>query len=109
MPVIEITSRAEFYEKILESKDAAILDCYAQWCPPCKAIAPKLEEWSEHYTDVKFYKVDVEAVPDVAQELNVTAMPTFMLFKGGEKVTEVVGAQAGVIENGIKTLLLGKE
>ena len=83
-----------------------ILDCYAEWCGPCKSIAPKLDQWSEEYTDVKFYKVDVEKVPDVAQELGVSAMPTFILFKDGQKVTEVVGAVLPAIEEGIKSLLV---
>ena len=83
-----------------------ILDCYAEGCGPCKAIAPKLDQWSEEYTDVKFYKVDVDKVQDVAQELGVSAMPTFILFKDGQKVTEVVGAVVPAIEEGIKSLLV---
>lgn len=98
-------SKADFLEKILTSSDPIILDCYAEWCGPCKAIAPKLDEWSDVYTDVKFYKVDVDKVPDVSQELGVRAMPTFMLFKDGQKLTEVVGALPPAIEQGIKSLL----
>ncbi|KAJ5780052.1 hypothetical protein N7457_005212 [Penicillium paradoxum] len=105
MPVTEITSKADFMDKILGSEDPAILDCYAEWCGPCKIVAPKLDAWSEVYPQVKFYKVDVEKVEDVAQELGVRAMPTFMLFKGGQKVTEVVGAVLPAIEEGIKSLL----
>ena len=55
-------------------------------------IAPKIVELSHKYTNVKFYKLDVDEVPDVAQELGVRAMPTFLVFKDGEKVEEVVGA-----------------
>ncbi|CAG7950630.1 unnamed protein product [Penicillium salamii] len=105
MPVIEITSKAQFLEIILDGETPAILDCYGEWCGPCKAIAPKIEEWSDVYTDVKFYKVDVDKVPDVSQELGVRAMPTIMLFQGGQKVTEVVGANLPAIEEGIKSLL----
>jgi thioredoxin 1 len=96
----------DFLEKILGSEGPIILDCYADWCGPCKAISPKIDEWSDIYTDVKFYKVEVDKVPDVAQELGVRAMPTFMLFKDGLKVTEVVGAKLGPIEEGIKSLLV---
>ncbi|EEH06635.1 thioredoxin [Histoplasma capsulatum G186AR] len=69
-----------------------VIDCFATWCPPCKAIAPKLVEFSEQYPNVGFYKVDVDECPDVAQELGVRAMPTFVFFKDGQKVDEVVGA-----------------
>lgn len=63
------------------------------------------EKWSDTYTQVQFYRVDVTKVEEVAQELNVNAMPTFMLFKNGEKVTEVVGAEPHHIENVIKSLV----
>ncbi|KXG49359.1 Thioredoxin [Penicillium griseofulvum] len=106
MPINEITSKADFLEKILGSKDAVILDCYAEWCPSCKTIAPKFEDLSNTYTQVKFYKVDIDKVEEVALELGVRTMPTFMLFKDGEKITEVVGAHLSVIEQGIKTHLL---
>ena len=58
--------------------------------------------FSDVYTDTRFYKLDVDEVPDVAQELSVRAMPTFMLFKDGEKVGEVVGANPNALETAIK-------
>ena len=64
-------------------------------------IAPKVVEFSNTYPDVKFYKIDVDEVPDVAQELGIRAMPTFMLFKNGEKVGEVVGASPKALEAAI--------
>jgi thioredoxin 1 len=95
---------SEFLDNILTSSDLVVLDCFAEWCGPCKAIAPLIEQWSNENTHIKFYKVDVDKADDVAQELNVRAMPTFMFFKGGEKVTEVVGADQAQIANGIKLL-----
>ncbi|CAP79123.1 Thioredoxin [Penicillium chrysogenum] len=106
MPVIELTSKADFLEKILSPEDPVLLNCYADWCSHCKAIAPKIEELSNVYTQVKFYKVDVDKVEDVGQELGVQAKPTFMLFKGGDKITEVVGAHLPAIEEGIKSHLI---
>ena len=64
----------------------------ATWCGPCKVIAPAIVKMSAAYPSARFYKLDVDEVPDVAQELGVRAMPTFMVFKNGEKVGEVVGA-----------------
>lgn len=58
--------------------------------------------FSDNYADARFYKLDVDEVPDVAQELAVRAMPTFLLFKNGEKVGEVVGANPTALETAIK-------
>ncbi|KAK2803276.1 thioredoxin trx1 [Onygenales sp. PD_10] len=69
-----------------------VIDCFATWCGPCKAIAPKIVEYSEKYPQVGFYKIDVDEVPALAQELGVRAMPTFLFFKDGQKVDEVLGA-----------------
>ncbi|KAH0844428.1 thioredoxin [Fonsecaea monophora] len=82
-----------------------VLDCFATWCGPCKVIAPEVAKFSESddFKDkVDFYKVDVDEVPDVAQELGVRAMPTFMIFKNGEKVAEVVGANKHALEAAIR-------
>jgi thioredoxin 1 len=98
-------SKQEFLTKILNTTEPIVLDAWAEWCGPCKAIAPKIEEFSTIYPAAKFYKVDVDKVPDVAQELGIRAMPTFMFFKEGEKITEVVGANPHAIEEGIKALL----
>lgn len=57
------------------------------------------------YPEARFYKVDVDEVPDVAQELGVRAMPTFLLFKNGEKVAEVVGANPPALNAAIKANL----
>ena len=71
-----------------------MIDCFATWCGPCKLIAPKVVKMSneEKYSKVKFYKVDVDEASDIAHELAIRAMPTFLLYKNGEKVGEVVGA-----------------
>ena len=57
---------------------------------------------SDTYKDARFYKIDVDDVPEVAQELGVRAMPTFFLFKNGEKVSEVVGANPKALETAIQ-------
>ena len=56
---------------------------------------------SDVYSSVRFYKIDVDELPDVAQELGIRAMPTFMVFKSGEKVAEVVGADEKAVEAAI--------
>lgn len=101
--VNELYSKSSFNTS-LESERLIVLDCFATWCGPCKVIAPEVAKFSEseaYKEKVEFYKVDVDKVPDLAQELNVRAMPTFMLFKGGEKVGEVVGADPRALKNAI--------
>lgn len=59
--------------------------------------------FSNNYTDARFYKIDVDEVPEVAQEQSVRAMPTFLLYKDGKQVGEVVGANPAALEAAIKT------
>lgn len=61
-------------------------------------IAPEIVKMSNRYPAARFYKLDVDELPDVAQELGVRAMPTFIVFRGGEKVGEVVGANQKGLE-----------
>ena len=58
--------------------------------------------FSDTYSNARFYKLDVDEVPDVAQELGIRAMPTFLLFKNGEKIGEVVGANPKALEAAIQ-------
>jgi len=100
--VHNLQSKAD-YTKALEEKDSFIvLDCFATWCGPCKMIAPTIVKFSEKYPNTRFYKLDIDEVPDVAQDLGIRAMPTFVFFKNGEKVGEVVGANPKAIEAGIQ-------
>ena len=94
-------SKSEF-DAALKSDKLVVVDAFAEWCGPCKAIAPKVHAWSEEHTDVDFVKFDVDESPDVAQELGIRAMPTFLFFKNGEKITEVVGVNPPALEAAIK-------
>ncbi|ETS83579.1 hypothetical protein PFICI_05455 [Pestalotiopsis fici W106-1] len=91
------------WKQALKDNKVVMLDCFATWCGPCKAIAPILANHSndEKYKDVFFAKIDVDDLPELSQELGIRAMPTFMLFKDGEKADELVGANP----NALVTLL----
>lgn len=83
-----------------------MIDCFATWCGPCKAIAPKVAQFSESYPQVKFYQIDVDEVSELAAELGIRAMPSFLFYKDGKRLeNDVVGANPPALEAGIKSLV----
>ena len=79
-----------------------VVDFYATWCGPCKIIAPQLEEMDKTMDDVVFLKVDVDEAEEVAQEYNISAMPTFIFFKNGKKIDDFMGANSDKLKDMIK-------
>lgn len=70
-----------------------VVDFYAVWCGPCKMIAPKIEEYqAANSTSVVLLKVNVDDCEDIAADMGISAMPTFHIYKNGNKVDELVGA-----------------
>ncbi|KAL8771609.1 MAG: hypothetical protein Q9209_003052 [Squamulea sp. 1 TL-2023] len=99
--VHNLSSKSD-YDTALADPSLMIIDCMATWCAPCKIIAPELVKMSNTHTAARFYKLDIDEVPEVAAELGVRAMPTFVMFKNGEKIGEVVGAHADALEAKVK-------
>jgi thioredoxin 1 len=88
-----VVSDADFDKEVLQSPEPVLVDFFAEWCGPCKAMAPALEQVAtELKGKVKIAKLDVDSNPDTTQRFRIQAMPTLMIFKGGEKVAERVGA-----------------
>ena len=86
-------SDANFDQEVLKSSEPVVVDFFAEWCGPCKAMAPALEAVAADMKGkVKIAKLDVDQNPTVTQEYKIQAMPTMMIFKGGKKVAERVGA-----------------
>jgi len=86
-------SDADFDKEVLKSTEPVLVDFFAEWCGPCKAMAPALEQVAaEMKGKVKVAKLDVDQNPEVTQKYTIQAMPTLMIFKGGQKVAERVGA-----------------
>jgi len=88
---IEIGSRGEF-EHIVATYDVVLVDCYADWCGPCKQMEPAVEAVAAD-TDAAVAKVNVDVHQDLAAELGVQGVPTLVLFVGGEPTDRQVGAQ----------------
>ncbi|KAL2177716.1 thioredoxin-like protein [Thermothelomyces heterothallicus CBS 202.75] len=104
MTVHNIETVDQFKETIAKHP-VVLLDAFATWCGPCKAIAPQIAKWSEdpEFSDsIHFAKFDVDQLPDLAQELGIRAMPTFIVFKDGEKADSFTGAVPPQLLNLIK-------
>jgi thioredoxin 1 len=92
MATIHVTDDS-FDSDVLAADVPVVVDFTAVWCPPCRAIAPSLEEISEEMAgSIKIAKLDVDDNPDVTTRYGVRSMPTLIVFKGGEPVAMQVGA-----------------
>lgn len=95
MALIVTTTKQEFEENVLKSDKVVLVDFWAQWCPPCRAMAPTLEEVARSMdADVDVVKVDIEATPDnnrLASEYEVRSIPNMNVFKGGNVVDTIIG------------------
>ena len=89
------------FNALVQENDIVILDCYAMWCPPCKAAAPVFGSMSLEYENVVFAKVDVDKARALAKHLDISAMPTFKVWKNGVEV----GTQRGWSESNVRALI----
>ncbi|MGH1349531.1 MAG: thioredoxin [Methyloligellaceae bacterium] len=86
-------SDATFEEEVLKSSEPVVVDFWAEWCGPCKQIAPALEELSNELAGkVKIAKMDMEANEKIPQELGIMNLPTMLLFKDGKVVDTKIGS-----------------
>lgn len=106
MAVQEIHSYSDF-EDLISKYKYVLVDFSAQWCPPCKAIAPFYEGLAKKHSvesKLAFAKVDIEEVPEISKGYGVTSLPSFLLFTDGE----VGGIEAGSISGGGAVITEGK-
>ena len=87
-------SDADFEAQVLKATEPVVVDFWAEWCGPCKMIAPALEEIAGSLNGkVKIVKLNVDESPATAQKYGIMSIPTLMLFKNGELASRQVGAQ----------------
>ena len=104
--VIDV-KKSNFQEEVISADKLAIVDLYATWCTPCKALAPVLEELADKYADkIKVVKVNVDEEESIAAKFGIASIPTVIFFKNGQTAASFVGLRsASEIEKMIEKLL----
>jgi thioredoxin 1 len=91
--VNEIKTSQQFEQEVLNSSNPVFVDFWAEWCGPCRAVSPAVEELSKEYKDkVDFVKVNVDQNNDLAKKYSVFSIPTLTIFANGKVIAQTAGA-----------------
>ena len=94
-PLIITLTQDNFAEQVLKSPAPVLVDFWAEWCGPCKMIAPLLDELADEYDGkVKIGKVNVDEQQSLAAEYGIRAIPTLLVFQNGQVADQIVGARS---------------
>jgi thioredoxin 1 len=90
----EAITTSQFDDEVLASETPVIVDFWAEWCGPCRAVSPILEQIAEERAaDLRVVKVNVDEEPELQQRYGILSIPTILLFEGGQPKAAAVGAQ----------------
>ncbi|KXS13225.1 thioredoxin-like protein [Gonapodya prolifera JEL478] len=104
--MVKVLSTKKEWDELYDSGAKIAVDFFAEWCGPCKFISPYFAELSEKYPDITFVKIDVDSdeLGPVAEELGISAMPTFKVFHKKKQVSELVGASKDKLKDLVDSL-----
>jgi thioredoxin 1 len=83
----------EAARRVIAARPTVLIDFYADWCGPCRMLAPTLEEIADEREDILVGKINVDEAPAIAEQYGVMSIPTLIVFKDGREVTRLVGAR----------------
>jgi len=86
------TAQTTFKQDILDKKGIVFVDFFAEWCGPCKMTGPVIDQLAEERKDIAFYKVNVDENGELASQYSIFSIPTFVIFKDGQIVSQFSGA-----------------
>lgn len=109
MSVIDIQTLDEWNTFITNTWNSKIeifvLDCWAEYCGPCKSVKPRYASLAEKYPDIPFLSVDIEKVQRLSDEFTITSIPTFLIFKKFKIVKRIIGADIKGVESGLNNAI----
>jgi len=89
--MLKYVNNKEFEQEVLKNSKPVLVDFYADWCGPCKMVAPILEKIGREHTDFEIVKVNVDENQDLAMKYGVMSIPTMIVFKEGKNINGMVG------------------